>query len=181
VNLLDQLRAARELISVDERWTTGAMARDEGGQSVSPISPYACCWCGVGALYKVEGAIPADCDEHDGYLALYRAKRSTGLAVSALLHVTDAAVESDAAPGLVVHALWGVAQQSVLVAHAIGLLLPDGSEARFTDSDDLAEELTTWARNSVELWRMCDQRWALEVETMALDGAREEVGDRHVA
>lgn len=109
------------------------------------------------------------------------AQRCTGMAVSALLHVSDAAVESDASPGLVVHAVWGVAHRTVLVAHAIGLLLPDGREAAFTDADDLAEELTTWARSSVELFVYCEERWALELETIANENAAIEGGDRHVA
>lgn len=50
---LATLRAARELISVPERWTQDVPARGKSGKEVSPISKHAVCWCMVGATLKV--------------------------------------------------------------------------------------------------------------------------------
>ena len=46
------LRAARELISDRNRWTTGFYARDVQGYPVDVDSPKACQFCAIGALYK---------------------------------------------------------------------------------------------------------------------------------
>lgn len=47
------LRAARELISTPETWTTGVLARDSSGRSVDPKSGRAVCYCTNGALIVV--------------------------------------------------------------------------------------------------------------------------------
>lgn len=57
---LQILQAARELISVPERWTRGTHARDASGMPVPPYSPSACCWCLSGALWRVCGGVPPD-------------------------------------------------------------------------------------------------------------------------
>lgn len=44
------LRAARELISVPERWTQDATARSVKRRPVLPRSQKAVCWCSVGAI-----------------------------------------------------------------------------------------------------------------------------------
>lgn len=49
------LRAARELISVPERWTQGVNARNGNGFSVSYDDPSANCFCLYGALCRVTG------------------------------------------------------------------------------------------------------------------------------
>jgi hypothetical protein len=49
---LEILKAARELISVPERWTQGGSARDRDGICVKSASAYAVCWCAAGAVYK---------------------------------------------------------------------------------------------------------------------------------
>ena len=48
-----RLRAARELITNPEHWTTGVLSRDEAGGFVTPRSPHAVCWCVLGACQKV--------------------------------------------------------------------------------------------------------------------------------
>ena len=52
---LQILKAARELISVPEAWTTRTMARSESGMKVDPCSDRAVCWCLHGALQHVIG------------------------------------------------------------------------------------------------------------------------------
>jgi len=44
---------ARDLISVESRWTQGEYARDAAGQKVDYDSPAACQWCALGAFRKV--------------------------------------------------------------------------------------------------------------------------------
>jgi hypothetical protein len=51
---LEILKAARELISVPERWTQHEYARDFHGNPVSALSPLAVCWCLNGALQRVK-------------------------------------------------------------------------------------------------------------------------------
>jgi hypothetical protein len=47
------LLAGRELIADPERHATGALARDRTGMKVHPAAPWACRWCGLGALVSV--------------------------------------------------------------------------------------------------------------------------------
>ena len=66
--VLDVLKAARELISVPERWTQGHFARDASGNLVNSSNPAAVCWCVYGATMAAarrvgtttEGAAEAD-------------------------------------------------------------------------------------------------------------------------
>jgi hypothetical protein len=44
---------ARKLIEKPENWTQGTFARDAQGKAEYSCSPYATCWCAVGALHKV--------------------------------------------------------------------------------------------------------------------------------
>ena len=46
------LRNACNLLASDQRWTSGAWARDARGNRCSPLSRYAIQWCAVGALEK---------------------------------------------------------------------------------------------------------------------------------
>ena len=57
----EQLAAARELISVPERWTQGEFARNAWGDCVSVDDEAATCFCSMGALDKIyeEGGIAA--------------------------------------------------------------------------------------------------------------------------
>ena len=47
------LKAAWAKIDSPEKWTTGAFARNELGQSVLPTDPKATCFCSLGALNAV--------------------------------------------------------------------------------------------------------------------------------
>lgn len=53
--LLADLKAVRELISVPERWTQREHAREASGMPTDWESPSAVCWCYEGARYKVCG------------------------------------------------------------------------------------------------------------------------------
>lgn len=53
---LEILKAARELISVPERFTTGTSARDKLGNEVHPKSEDASCWCAIGAVDSFGGS-----------------------------------------------------------------------------------------------------------------------------
>ena len=48
---LEILRAARAKIERPECWTKGELARDAAGNSVTPDSAEAVCWCPVGAIH----------------------------------------------------------------------------------------------------------------------------------
>lgn len=50
---LEILKAARELISVPERWTQGAYARDNQGAPCATTSDEATCFCVRGAVRRV--------------------------------------------------------------------------------------------------------------------------------
>lgn len=52
-NSLQILREVRELLSVEDRWTKGARARDEVGRPVRAEHPNAVAWCVEGAVAKV--------------------------------------------------------------------------------------------------------------------------------
>ena len=53
--LLTDLLAVRELLSVPERWNKGFGARNSKGEAVSSLSPTACAWCLKGACAQVTG------------------------------------------------------------------------------------------------------------------------------
>jgi hypothetical protein len=81
VSPADILRAARERIATPERWNQGWFAADAAGREVSSVSPIACSWCALGAVYATSGgargadvealliaALPAECSAGDvGY------------------------------------------------------------------------------------------------------------------
>lgn len=52
---LEQLKAARELISDHDRWTKGESARNAEGRRVDADDAAAVCWCAEGALQKFQG------------------------------------------------------------------------------------------------------------------------------
>lgn len=52
MTVLDGLKAARDLISVPQRWTQGASARNRDGHTCSPLSPEATCFCATGAVRR---------------------------------------------------------------------------------------------------------------------------------
>lgn len=58
MTVVDLLKAARELISVPERWTRKAMARDRYNAPVLATSSKAVCWCLDGALLMVGAGVP---------------------------------------------------------------------------------------------------------------------------
>lgn len=49
------LQAARKLLSKEERWTRGGLARDSDGVIVEPQAKEAVCWCAMGAVHKQRG------------------------------------------------------------------------------------------------------------------------------
>ena len=53
MNTLEILQAARELISVPERWTQGCLARNRAGKECSFRSNDSVRWCSIGALNKI--------------------------------------------------------------------------------------------------------------------------------
>lgn len=55
MTVLEALKAARELISVPERWTQGVYARGPDGRPVHPDDPEATCFCALGAVLRVGG------------------------------------------------------------------------------------------------------------------------------
>jgi len=57
---LEVLKTARELISVPERWTKGAFARNYSKEECDPEDTMAMCWCVHGAFEKIS----LDCDEN---------------------------------------------------------------------------------------------------------------------
>lgn len=52
---LEILKAARELLSDEKRWTQHAFAKEADGKSCDYDSPAAVCWCAAGAIGKVYG------------------------------------------------------------------------------------------------------------------------------
>lgn len=52
---LETLKAARELISDPDRWTTKASARDAEGRHVHACDPDAVSWCALGAIVRSVG------------------------------------------------------------------------------------------------------------------------------
>ena len=50
----DWLRAAKDLISKPEAWTQHTNARDAQGKKIASRNPAAVCFCGFGALIRVE-------------------------------------------------------------------------------------------------------------------------------
>ena len=50
--LLDDLKAVRELLSSPKKWTQGQYAKDARGHAVDDCSPKATCWCLVGSMWK---------------------------------------------------------------------------------------------------------------------------------
>jgi hypothetical protein len=50
---LEQLRAARDLISAPERWTQHAPARNVNGEPIPSYEAAAVCFCSVSAVHRV--------------------------------------------------------------------------------------------------------------------------------
>lgn len=53
MTIVEVLRAVRELLSVPERWTQGAFARQEDKTQVNAEDPEAVCFCIRGAIHRV--------------------------------------------------------------------------------------------------------------------------------
>lgn len=53
VSTADVLREAADRISQPGAWAQGAIARTAGGQECGAVSPFACSWCAIGAIYLV--------------------------------------------------------------------------------------------------------------------------------
>lgn len=76
--LLDDLKAVRELLSVPERWTKGAYAR-AGKRRASPLNNEVTCWCLLGAIRKVTGGAISSRRVQLAAAALHRATLSPRL------------------------------------------------------------------------------------------------------
>jgi hypothetical protein len=70
MNTVEILKAARDLIADETKWTQGCSAKDAKGEYVSPLSVEAVCFCAIGAVSKVSGqpAFVADKSEPARYL-----------------------------------------------------------------------------------------------------------------
>lgn len=75
---LDILKAARELLSDAKRWGKHLTASDSWGNSVSPTSPSAHCWCVYGAIEKARSSMD-DNDRAEVLLAKYLPPKETGI------------------------------------------------------------------------------------------------------
>ena len=53
MDLVEYLEDVINKISLEERWTQEAPARDSEGKPVLSINPRAVCWCLTGAMWKV--------------------------------------------------------------------------------------------------------------------------------
>jgi hypothetical protein len=100
---LETLRAARQLITPPERWTTRTLARDAEGNSVRDTDPDATCWCAVGAIRHVLGLddnLPIPDAVWDPIDRVVRARRKSSIATindyqgghPAVLDVFDTAI-----------------------------------------------------------------------------------------
>lgn len=78
---LDILRRAKQLISVPERWTTKAAARDQLNREVGATDPFACRWCLLGALRH---AAPPEPTLLATYEPFWDARRIASTAATAL-------------------------------------------------------------------------------------------------
>lgn len=82
VNLMRELvLGARELISDQKRWTTGAYARNCQGESVDELDTSAVCFCAMGAIRKTAGLDPKRTDAADQLIFLFRGIKSKPLYV----------------------------------------------------------------------------------------------------
>lgn len=54
MELKEQLKAVRELLTPPENWTQGSNARDKSGEPVYATAKEATCWCLWGAWEKVQ-------------------------------------------------------------------------------------------------------------------------------
>jgi hypothetical protein len=57
--------AVLDLLSDESKWTKGCFARNTDGDSVSPESAEACCWCLDGAIIRCFADSPDDTAAHD--------------------------------------------------------------------------------------------------------------------
>lgn len=60
MNTVEILKAARELISDEKRWTQGELARDMFGIYADYDSDDAVCFCSEGAIRRVTITVPSD-------------------------------------------------------------------------------------------------------------------------
>lgn len=75
MTIVEQLTAARVLLTPDGAWTTGAFARDSSGLTISPHHDRARCWCISGALKRTSGSSFAP---YEGVAAAVRSVLPTG-------------------------------------------------------------------------------------------------------
>jgi hypothetical protein len=107
-----------------------------------------------------------------------------GLQIWAYAHVSDE-LDVDTNADLVVCVRYTVESRRIEGACAFALLLPNGTEAAYTDADDMDGELSKWARGELELFKRCEQAWEQERELAAIAIAEDIADDlrkwRHVS
>lgn len=99
--LLEDLKAVRELLSEESRWTTAAAARDVSGKPVYPLSPAAVKWCVLGALQKVIGLSSATQPTSRWVLGC-EALQEVGIEHAEVIALLDKAIRKEALNALAV-------------------------------------------------------------------------------
>ena len=64
------LRDLRELLTDEDHWTQGALARDAENRWVDPDAPSATCWCLMGAIQHIRERRKCDARGPSGYIPL---------------------------------------------------------------------------------------------------------------
>lgn len=95
---LEVLRSARETLSIPERWTKGASAKNERGQKTWSYAPDAVCWCLYGSILRLQAPASVEIDALTllsdiigGSIAFFNDARATTHAD--VLRVLDAAIK----------------------------------------------------------------------------------------
>lgn len=93
---VELLKAARAKIADPANWTTEVLAKDTKGEQVDFSHPSACQWCGLGALFAVDGLYTGSAaDLYHAAQVLYKkspASVNDQLGHSAVLAIYDYAI-----------------------------------------------------------------------------------------
>jgi hypothetical protein len=65
MNTVEILKAARDLIADETKWTQGYFAKDAQGKYVSPLDVEAACFCAIGAVSRVSGQPSFETDKSE--------------------------------------------------------------------------------------------------------------------
>lgn len=85
-SVVDVLRAARERITPEERWTVAVGARDSRGRSCDPTGEDAACWCAYGSVAAESQDLYADAVWYLNRAAPEQGKRGGSLVNDCLGH-----------------------------------------------------------------------------------------------